>query len=113
MPDLRELESPKVYKPLLVRGSSPQSPATDRRKITSLMSPQYTTLQGHSYHRAALTKAQKLMQAQKEDPRYRDLDRMLARAYIELQRQRIQQKRSGVFMPRYVSSRLGLSKHDV
>ncbi|RPD52475.1 HSP20-like chaperone [Lentinus tigrinus ALCF2SS1-7] len=40
------------------------------------------------------------MQAQKEDPRYRDLDRMLARAYIELQRQRIQQKRSGVFMPR-------------
>ncbi|RDX40824.1 hypothetical protein OH76DRAFT_285499 [Lentinus brumalis] len=64
------------------------------------MSPQYTTLSAYPNFRAASTKVQKLMQAQKEDPRYRDLDRMLARAYLELQRQRMQQKRSGVFMPR-------------
>ncbi|KAI0718572.1 hypothetical protein C8T65DRAFT_706755 [Cerioporus squamosus] len=64
------------------------------------MSPQYTTLPAYTNFRAASTKVQKMMQAQKEDPRYRDLDRMLARAYIELQRQRVQQKRTGVFMPR-------------
>ncbi|KAI0357815.1 HSP20-like chaperone [Trametes cingulata] len=63
------------------------------------MSPQYTfqpALPAQS--RPLFTKAQKMLQ--QEDPRYRDIDRMLARAYVELQRQRLQQKRAGLFMPR-------------
>ena len=64
------------------------------------MSPHYTTLSAYPFSRTTLTKAQKMIQAHKEDPRYRDLDRMLARAYIKLQQQRLQQKRTGVFVPR-------------
>ncbi|KAI0324013.1 hypothetical protein GY45DRAFT_1341067 [Cubamyces sp. BRFM 1775] len=40
------------------------------------------------------------MMSQEEDPRYRHLDRMLARAYIELQRQRQHRKNATIFMPR-------------
>ncbi|KAI1792387.1 hypothetical protein LXA43DRAFT_972539 [Ganoderma leucocontextum] len=73
------------------------------------MSPQYTgtpitssfnTNSRPSY--SSSTKARKLLQMQHEDPRYRSLDRMLARAYIELvQKQKAQQKqKAGFFAPR-------------
>lgn len=48
----------------------------------------------------AFNKARKMLQ--EEDPRFKNMDRMLARAFITLQRQRIQQKRAGIFTPRYV-----------
>ena len=54
------------------------------------MSPQYTGTPITSIHTNSRssyqpsTKARKLLQMQQEDPRYRNLDRMLARAYIEL-----------------------------
>ncbi|KAI0364203.1 hypothetical protein BV20DRAFT_874824 [Pilatotrama ljubarskyi] len=63
------------------------------------MSPRYTfTSALPAQSRSSFTKAKKMVQS--EDPRYRDIDRMLARAYIELQRQRVQQRKAGVFMPR-------------
>ncbi|KAI0768202.1 HSP20-like chaperone [Trametes elegans] len=63
------------------------------------MSPQYAHTSAFAVQpRPSFTKAQKM--SQKEDPRYRNLDRVLARAYIELQKQRMQQKKAGVFMPR-------------
>lgn len=67
------------------------------------MSPQYTTkTSSHSKSHSSFAKAQKMLE--EEDPRFRGLDRMLARAYIELQRKRAQQQRAGLFMPRYVSA---------
>ncbi len=78
-----------------------------------LMSPQYTgapiTSSFHTNSRSSYpstTKARKLLQMQQEDPRYRDLDRMLAKAYIELmQKQKAQQKqKAGFFAPRYAST---------
>ncbi|KAL1939400.1 hypothetical protein VTO73DRAFT_9956 [Trametes versicolor] len=63
------------------------------------MSPQYTTkTSSHSKSHSSFAKTQKMLE--EEDPRFRGLDRMLARAYIELQRKRAQQQRAGLFMPR-------------
>lgn len=72
------------------------------------MSPQYAGTPVTSIHTnlrscyQPSTKARKLLQMQQEDPRYRSLDRMLARAYIELmQKQKAQQKqKAGFFAPR-------------
>ncbi|KAM5531377.1 hypothetical protein V8D89_014970 [Ganoderma adspersum] len=74
------------------------------------MSPQYTGTPLTSFlhpnssrpSNTPSTKARKLLQMQAEDPRYRSLDRMLARAYIELmQKQKAQQKqKAGFFVPR-------------
>ncbi|KAI0634097.1 HSP20-like chaperone, partial [Trametes polyzona] len=64
------------------------------------MSPQYTHIQP-TYHRKSRSPLSKgLNMLQEEDPRFRSLDRMLARAYLEMQRRRTQQMRAGVFMPR-------------
>ncbi|KAI0822425.1 HSP20-like chaperone [Trametes gibbosa] len=63
------------------------------------MSPLYShTPVIRAQSRSSLIKAQKMLQ--EEDPRFRSLDRMLARAFIEMQRRRAQQQRSGVFVPR-------------
>ena len=86
------------------------------------MSPQYTGTpftsflhpsSSRSSNTPSSTKARKLLQMQAEDPRYRSLDRMLARAYIELmQKQKAQQKqKAGFFVPRYAES--ADSKFDV
>ena len=82
------------------------------------MSPQYTGTPITSIHTNSRssyqpsTKARKLLQMQQEDPRYRNLDRMLARAYIELvQKQKAQQKqKAGFFTPRYASTLTSLSE---
>ncbi|KAH9848668.1 HSP20-like chaperone [Lenzites betulinus] len=63
------------------------------------MSPMYSHPPAtHAQSRPSLSKSQRMLQ--EEDPRFRSLDRMLARAYIELQRRRAQQQRAGVYMPR-------------
>ena len=68
------------------------------------MSPQYTSFRPTftANSRFPSTKVRKMQQMQQEDPRYRNLDRMLARAYIELLRkQKLSQQKAGTFVPRY------------
>lgn len=66
------------------------------------MSPQYTTLHpsaaASSASRLSMSKSRKMLE--NEDPRFKNLDRVLARAYIQLQRQKILQRKGGTFMPR-------------
>ncbi|KAI0753274.1 hypothetical protein C8Q80DRAFT_1118445 [Daedaleopsis nitida] len=61
------------------------------------MSPQYTTLKPYSEATVAYNNMRKVLE--NEDPRFRNIDRLLARAFIELQKQRRQQQ-SGIFTPR-------------
>ncbi|KAH9885270.1 HSP20-like chaperone [Cubamyces lactineus] len=61
------------------------------------MSPQYTFKSAVPSTRSS---SKSRTMSQEEDPRFRHLDRMLARAYIELQRQRHQRKNTTMFMPR-------------
>lgn len=86
-----------------IRGPAPRPkrhllPSAQRAALPS-MSPRYTTLKPYPEATVAYNNMRKVLE--NEDPRFRNIDRMLARAFIELQKQRRQQQ-SGIFTPRYV-----------
>ena len=45
-----------------------------------------------------MNKARQMLE--QDDPRFKNLDRLLARAYLRLQRHKAQQRKAGIFTPR-------------